>query len=304
MKKFTIRMTALLLALLMALAFAFVGCDESEDNGKDNDTESTDSGKDKDGNKDDGNKDDGNKDDGNKDDGNKDDGAAVTVSAKELLEAACDKFVTNTAVEIKASDDYMGEIETDTITVFTNAAGDVVYYEVADIGSMGFEYTYSVGMKEYMKGPWGIDEDDLDEKLTFATILDDIFDYIFDSDDTDEVINNLCSAELSVKKVGGAYVISLDTDDASVFFEAVLDEEEASEMIQNMEGVTGFNGKVDIEFYEDGNFKKIALSFGGSMEGQTMSMGVSYEFNKYNDSTVKIEEPDWVTEYKNNNAEE
>ncbi len=285
MKKITLRLTALLLALLMMLSMAFVACDES-DEAKDDDTEETD----------------GNKDDGNKDDGNKDDDSAITASAKELLEAACDKFVTNTAVEIKASDDYMGEKETDTSTVFTNADGDVVYYEVADVGNNGFEYTYSVGMKEYMKGPWGIDENNLDEKLTFATILDDIFDYIFDSDDTDEVINNLCKAELAVKKVDGVYVISLDTDDASVFFEAIFDEEEAAEMIQNMEGVTGFNGKVDIEFYEDGNFKKIALSFGGSMEGQTMSKGVSYEFDKYNDSTIKVEEPDWVTEYKNSNS--
>ena len=162
MKKFTLKLTALILALLMTLSFVLVSCDETETLDDEDDVEETDG--DKSENKDDESKDENKDDDGSTDndkpsgdstgsEGKEDNGSDNTgdnggnegeskpdvgyegdeidstkENAKILFVNAVNKFKNNTSVKYTVQEDINGEIETDTITVFTNANGDIVYY--------------------------------------------------------------------------------------------------------------------------------------------------------------------------------
>lgn len=325
MKKTALKITALLLALLMMLSLALVSCDETDEPDKDDDVEDTDKDTDKDGDKDgdgDGNADGndpsgdntGNGDNnGDNDSGNTGDNtgsenpdigyegdeiANTKENAKLLFNEAVSKFKNSTSVKYTAATEFDGEVETDVMTVFTNANGDVVYYEVADIGNMGFEYTYAIGRKEYSKGPWGVDEYTLAEDITMLFAVEDVFTYIFDTD-PETAIENLCTAAINVSRDGDKYVISLDTNNVLEFFVAMLGEEGAQGVVGDGTAFSAFNGKINIEITAGGYFEKLAFSYSVTAGTESMTMGVAYSFEKYNDPSITVEEPDWVTEKKN-----
>ncbi len=333
MKKTTLKITALLLALLMILSMALVSCDETgeaeddgvedaengggenKDNAGESDGESDGEGDNNGGNSDNNGGETPDNNGGETPDNNGGNGgsgdeeipdigyegdeiANTKENARTLFNNAVSKFKNSTSVKYTAATEFDGEVETDVITVFTNANGDVVYYEIADIGNMGFEYTYAIGRKEYSKGPWGVDEYNLDEDVTMLFAVEDVFTYIFDTD-PETAIENLCTAVINVSRDGDKYVISLDTNNVLEFFVAMLGEEGAQEVVGDGTAFSAFNGKINIEIGSNGYFEKIAFSYSVTAVTESMTMGVAYSFEKYNDPSITVDEPDWVTEKKN-----
>lgn len=266
MKKLSIRMTALLMALLMALSFVFVACDEQ-------------------------NQDDG---DGDKDGNN---GIIVTKNnAEEILKEACKKFKTIKALDLTVVSENNGETQTDRTLAKINEDGKMIVYAENQLGEDLFEYTYSIDSKRYENNPYmGVARYESDEELTFESLIDGVFEYIFDND-PEESVAIFCKSKFKVDKTAAGYSVNLSKVGAEEFFKAMLEEDDYKERIEpNLGTISAFEGSINFELYSDGSFKTIAFSYSATMNGADMSMGISYQFSKYDG--VNIEEPAWVTEY-------
>ena len=240
---------------------------------------------------------------------NNDGNGNVTVTkenAEDMLKTACDKFGKINSLAFTVVSDYNGEIENDLTFARINGDGKLAVYTENDLGNGSFEYTYSVGLKEYAKYPFSseIYEYNLEEELTFESLIEGIYRFVF-GNTPENTIEIFCRSDFEVAKIDGVYVIALETESAREFFIALMGEEALEgDMGAQIDAISDFSGDIIFELYSDGSYKKIAFYYSGVIDGESNSIGCSYQFDKYDDDSIEVNEPEWVTDYKNNNSSE
>ncbi len=216
-----------------------------------------------------------------------------------LFEDACEAFLNADSLELLYTDVSGGETLKDTYVMKKNSDGKTVALYESEINKDGdVDISYIEGKYQYSKYHYTneIIKYASDDELTNEFLLEIMTLYFKDG-----FMEEFASLDLVKEKKGEDYTFSYKFTDILAAYRIISEIEDEEELMGRMEGVTDFSFDICLTLDAYGFFKNMNAVIKMNTPDGKNDMSADCTVVKYNDKSIKLEEPDWVKDYKANN---
>lgn len=216
-----------------------------------------------------------------------------------LFEDACEAFLNADSLELLYTDVSGGETLKDTYVMKKNSDGKTVALYESEINKDGdVDISYIEGKYQYSKYHYTneIIKYASDDELTNEFLLEIMTLYFRDG-----FMEEFASLDLVKEKKGEDYTFSYKFTDILAAYRIISEIEDEEELMGRMEGVTDFSFDICLTLDAYGFFKNMNAVIKMNTPDGKNDMSADCTVVKYNDKSIKLEEPDWVKDYKANN---